>query len=181
MSKNWENLVHSGSYKRKVKKYVSIDASILDEQLIYPENTEPAAQMVNDLPDSIPLPCSSSHVQSQELHNNSEIIDDLQTLNEDDSIVLSDGYYSPDEGCDDYADDDDDSDLTSFLQKWSLDFNITHAALKPLLTKLSQYDRMLPEDPRRLLATPRDLIKVCEIEGGKYWHQGLGECRLIFI
>lgn len=65
--------------------------------------------------------------------------------------------------------------LTAFLRNWSMQFNIPQQALKPLLQKLNSYERTLPESPRRLLCTPRTTPDITEIEGGQYWHQGLGK------
>lgn len=66
-------------------------------------------------------------------------------------------------------------DLTSFIQDWILKFKIGHNALKPLLCRLVEYDRTLPIDPRRLLDTPREPAKIEVIQGGQYWHNGLGK------
>lgn len=177
--------MNSGSYKRNVKKYTSLNVSVVEEAT--PECAQqcyeihPESPTLHSLHESTPQSCSTS--QSQDILLPLDVDDDPQTSNEDDSSTFSDGYYSPDEGCqdEDGADEESDStlDLTSFMQKWSLDFNITHAALKPLLTRLSQYDHMLPEDPRRLLETPRSNVSVCDIQGGQYWHRGLGECKII--
>ncbi|EDS39346.1 conserved hypothetical protein [Culex quinquefasciatus] len=65
--------------------------------------------------------------------------------------------------------------LTTFMRNWSLEFNIPHQALQPLLQRLHQIDSSLPESPRRLLQTPRTKATIVEIEGGKYWHQGFGK------
>lgn len=64
--------------------------------------------------------------------------------------------------------------LTVFLRNWSLQYNISHQALKPLLQKLNNYERTLPESPRLLLRTPRINPTIIDFAGGQYWHQGLG-------
>lgn len=65
-------------------------------------------------------------------------------------------------------------DLGTFLRDWSIKYNITHQALKPLLEKLAEYHRQLPVDPRRLLKTPRKTTVVESIDGGSYWHNSIG-------
>lgn len=52
-------------------------------------------------------------------------------------------------------------------------------AMKPLLQKLNQLDSTLPRDPRRLLYTPRIKPSITAIDGGVYWHQGIGK-NMIF-
>ncbi|XP_055539699.1 uncharacterized protein LOC129726711 [Wyeomyia smithii] len=71
--------------------------------------------------------------------------------------------------------------LGAFRKNWSINYNISQQALKPLLHKLISYDRTLPEDPKRFLRTPRTVANVIDIQGGQYWHQGLENClRLAF-
>ncbi|XP_065080789.1 uncharacterized protein LOC135703464 [Ochlerotatus camptorhynchus] len=71
--------------------------------------------------------------------------------------------------------------LATFLRNWSMQYNISQQALKPLLHKMNNYDRTLPECPRRLLRTPRINPTIIDIEGGQYWHQGLENClRMCF-
>lgn len=97
------------------------------------------------------------------------------------------GYWSPEENSsddeDEYVYEDDvgideehpePESLTTFMRNWSLEFNISHQALQPLLHRLHQMDNTLPENPRRLLQTPRKKAEIVEIDGGKYWHQGFG-------
>lgn len=63
------------------------------------------------------------------------------------------------------------------LQEWAIKHNISHLALKDLLTIIkNQYnDNNIPTDPRTLLGTPSE-TKVVDIPGGQYWHQGLEVC-----
>ncbi|XP_021707461.1 uncharacterized protein LOC110678640 isoform X2 [Aedes aegypti] len=63
------------------------------------------------------------------------------------------------------------------LQQWAIKHNITHQAVKELLSILkNQYnDNDLPMDPRTLLHTPTS-TPVIDIPGGQYWHQGLENC-----
>lgn len=65
------------------------------------------------------------------------------------------------------------------LRKWAIDYNISHQALKGLLSVIKdQYgDVDLPSDPRTLLITPQNTsMLVKAIPGGTYWHQGLEVC-----
>lgn len=63
------------------------------------------------------------------------------------------------------------------LQEWAIKHNISHLALKDLLTIIkNQYnDIHLPSDPRTLLGTPTSTA-IVDIPGGQYWHQGLEVC-----
>ncbi|XP_065094440.1 uncharacterized protein LOC135714965 [Ochlerotatus camptorhynchus] len=76
------------------------------------------------------------------------------------------------------ADTYEDKSLSTFPRNWSLEFNISQNAMKPLMQKLSQYDRTLPNSPRRLLRTPRTKPTIINLEGGEYWHQGVGNMIL---
>lgn len=65
------------------------------------------------------------------------------------------------------------------LRRWAIQFNVTHQALKGILSLIKQHygDAQLPNDPRTLLKTShntKQLIKL--IQGGQYWHQGLEVC-----
>lgn len=71
-----------------------------------------------------------------------------------------------------------DQDLGTFLRNWSLEYRISHQALKPLLQKLSEGHAQLPTDPRRLLRTPRSKPEIHKIEGGSYWHHSIGKVNL---
>lgn len=66
--------------------------------------------------------------------------------------------------------------LKEFLSNWSVQFNISHVALKSLLWKLKQYPihANLPSDPRSLLSTPRS-TKIRIVSPGKYCHVGLSK------
>lgn len=77
--------------------------------------------------------------------------------------------------------DDLSENLTTFLRDWSMQYNIRQQALKPLLQKLNQLDPTLPTDPRRLLNTPRDKPSIIAIDGGEYWHQGIGTVDCFFM
>ncbi|XP_055522712.1 uncharacterized protein LOC129716893 [Wyeomyia smithii] len=65
------------------------------------------------------------------------------------------------------------------LKEWALQYNIRHKALGKLLLLLRDHydDVNLPIDPRTLLGSPKNTGSRCSsISGGKYWHQGLGNC-----
>lgn len=178
-SKKWENIVKSGSYNRNVKRYSEIDASTFSEQINSSDTEDTSSNNLESVPSTSTIhPPSLSSSQDVPVEVPPLKIDDdvLNTSDDDYKPASEDEYYSPDDGS---IEDDDmnnvESDLTSFLRDWSLEFKITHSAMKPLLSRLSQYDRMLPKDPRQLLETPRKTANIVEIQGGQYWHQGLGE------
>ncbi|XP_036138680.1 uncharacterized protein LOC118644365 [Monomorium pharaonis] len=66
--------------------------------------------------------------------------------------------------------------LKEFLANWSVQFNISHVALKSLLKKLKEYPvhENLPLDPRSLLSTPRN-IKIRNVLPEKYCHVSLSK------
>jgi len=55
----------------------------------------------------------------------------------------------------------EENNLKKFLSNWSVQYNIPHVALKPLLRKLKRYPvhANLPSDPRSLLSTHREIQK----------------------
>ena len=170
---NWNRFMKSGSYNRSVKKYSDIALLVPNENVCQTENLD---KTVPNL-----VSCEPS-VSTKHIHCGPGPVDQSDEISEtesdDEKSAIPEDYYSPDEDSnvsDDQITKNVESDLTTFLQSWSLEHNISHAALKPLLSRLSQYDRTLPEDPRRLLDTPRKSANVIEIQGGRYWHQGLGK------
>lgn len=191
-SRTWEKLVKSGSYNRSLKKYVDIRLPEPEENVLQMESAE---TMPNDSkPSSKPSREDPSPLDFRNESNNNfnPFVDWDEQQSEPDEVSCSayDDYYSLDGDSIGYADnceanlslnqDSVELDLTAFLQNWSLEHNIPHSALKPLLSRLSQYDRTLPEDPRRLLDTPRNPANIVEIQGGQYWHQVLGKCDHTF-
>lgn len=168
-SQIWQKFLKSGSYRRKLAKY---------EQLLLDDGNLP----------------STSYTVSENNGENDGTIDSSANdykaasgtvaldLGFDDSDVLEvhgaleESFdYSPAGSSDSEQDCTDDNEtLTTFIQKWSLEYNVSHSALKPLLNRLSTIDRCLPTDPRRLLKTPRKEPNLIQIGGGQYWHRGLG-------
>lgn len=65
-----------------------------------------------------------------------------------------------------------DMSLLEALRKWVVEHNVSHGAVRNLLTILKPRLNFLPSDPRTLLRTPRQL-NVKEISGGQYVHFGL--------
>lgn len=176
MSK-WNKFIKSGTYNRSLKKYS--DLSLLELNV----NKCPTEAVSNAKANTVKIDPSVSSPEfwknTNDVHDSFEVQGDevSELVSDEEKSVAFEDYYSPDEDLNDknVILNSVESDLTSFLQKWSLEHKISHAALKPLLTRLSQYDRTLPEDPRRLLDTPRKSAYVIDIEGGQYWHQGLGK------
>ncbi|XP_055525161.1 uncharacterized protein LOC129718406 isoform X2 [Wyeomyia smithii] len=70
-------------------------------------------------------------------------------------------------------------ETTNAIRSWACDFNITHRALKEILSIIRHDygDKDLPMDPRTLIRTPqRTGMTFKSISGGQYWHQGLEIC-----
>ncbi|XP_055531789.1 uncharacterized protein LOC129722408 [Wyeomyia smithii] len=70
-------------------------------------------------------------------------------------------------------------DTTNAIRSSACDFNITHRALKEILSIIRHDygDKDLPMDPRTLMRTPqRTGMTFKSISGGQYWHQGLEIC-----
>lgn len=59
--------------------------------------------------------------------------------------------------------------MRNFLQKWSVEFNVTRTAVTCLLKFLNERFPFLPKDSRALLGTPRN-IKTISVPPGKYFH-----------
>lgn len=59
------------------------------------------------------------------------------------------------------------------IRKWAIEKNIAHIALKDLSKIINEFiPHTLPNDPRTILATPRQTrLKI--IDGGEYWHNGI--------
>ena len=63
------------------------------------------------------------------------------------------------------------------LQKWAINHQITHSALRDLIPLLNyQYNAQLPIDPRTLCNTPKNLShKIKKIGTGEYFHFGVNK------
>uniref|UniRef100_A0A2M4CWX4 Putative myelin protein regulatory factor-like a n=1 Tax=Anopheles darlingi TaxID=43151 RepID=A0A2M4CWX4_ANODA len=61
------------------------------------------------------------------------------------------------------------------LRIWATHSNISHRQLRGLLRILHEPHSSLPLDPRTLLGTPTEPATVFEMDGGTYWHNGLGK------
>ncbi|XP_065072801.1 uncharacterized protein LOC135697134 [Ochlerotatus camptorhynchus] len=154
---------------------------------------------INNMGDNISLPVTHQELSSDHYPVVAEVYATVES-NRNDNVEaeVNDNYsnyeldveevfestldYSPEEASDSQEDDTNDTlSLASFIQNWSLEYKIPHAALKPLINRLCIVDRTLPTDPRRLLGTPRKEPDLVKIEGGQYWHQGLDAClRRVF-
>lgn len=66
--------------------------------------------------------------------------------------------------------------LSNKLRTWAIDKKINKRAVTALLEILrSAGFEFLPKDSRTLLETPRT-VKIVNLAGGKYWHNGLTHC-----
>lgn len=67
--------------------------------------------------------------------------------------------------------------LKTHLREWGIKHQIKHTAMKDLVNILNTDMRiMLPEDPRTLLRTPKEVVITRIGNGGSYWHYGLEKC-----
>lgn len=178
--KKWKNTLKSGNFRRKVHSYQNINPSDTSN----PKETEEAAELgfgsrstfsvfaVPEASDEDESDGSSSQATSQNIslgdYSPDEVSDPELNLSSDLSFLQADQDEPNENNC-------QVENLATFLRNWSMEYNISQQALKPLLQKLSNYDRTLPECPRRLLRTPRVNPTIIDIEGGQYWHQGLGK------
>lgn len=77
------------------------------------------------------------------------------------------------------------SSLTNDLRKWCLKYNIKNQATSALLKVLRKHcgDAAfnLASDARTLLKSSNDPVRIDEIAGGQYWHNGLGKCLQMYF
>lgn len=170
------NLFNSGSFRRKVTKYknISTNDAVVNINL---SNIDGVRIEQNG---------SFSFVTDRDILNtncHSNIRNEFENENNDSKTEMDWTYdgiqeHSPDEISGNELEildsDDNARNLQAFLRNWSIQYNITQQAMKPLLEKLQQFDRLLPTEPRRLMRTPRSGPSVRDIGGGQYWHQGIG-------
>lgn len=192
----WKKILKSGNYRRKVNQYRKL-RTVCD----YEDPNNNASENVSSEPQD-----DLFDTQALSLHpeDSSEFFNDDEQNSDEDSDIQNAFVeeYSPDEASDSDLENSDhpgiyqdvgsldadiepdtyeDESLSTFLRKWSLEFNISQNAMKPLMQKLTQYDRTLPNSPRRLLRTPRNKPSVINIEGGEYWHQGVGKIKRFYF
>lgn len=114
--------------------------------------------------------------------SDAENIEEHENILPDDDNDKSDTYEPVDVDYDLIVEDKPNvnkEDSREALRKWAIQYNISHQALKGLLSVIKhQYrDDDLPSDPRTLLATPQNTSQhIIDIPGGRYWHQGLEVC-----
>lgn len=104
------------------------------------------------------------------ISSNDDVIEDqLHGYISDTLSTFSDSDLSVHE-----SDVDAEESLENELKTWATTFKITHSALQSLLTILRTYHPFLPKDPRTLLKTGTK-YNVIDIDGGLYYHFGLGK------
>lgn len=180
-SQKWKTTLKSENFRRKVHMYINNATGLEQAHNLQFTSTFPVVMV----PEPEPEPATES--ADEESNYGSSV-----TASQDNSF----GDYSPDDSdaewkllCDTPHQDINkeeateqsghEENLASFLRNWSLQYNISQQALKPLLQRLNNYERTLPESPRQLLRTPRIVPDIIDIEGGQYWHQGLGKLYYI--
>lgn len=119
--------------------------------------------------------------ESDELDNVMHAREELNTDQHNQCEQMINNYISDEsDGGGNQTDSDDEhvedcDDLNDKLAKWSSHFNISHSAIHGLLTILHPYHPDLPKDPRTLLHTNTQYT-ITEINGGSYYHFGIGAC-----
>lgn len=72
------------------------------------------------------------------------------------------------------SDDDQDIEFRNDIQKWAIDFSISHRAMQSLNTILNKrLPNIVPKDPRTLLKTNKVNIILFTVDAGQYWHNGV--------
>ncbi|XP_065088016.1 uncharacterized protein LOC135709552 [Ochlerotatus camptorhynchus] len=183
----WKKTLKSGHFRRKVHVYRNINVSDVPNATEIEQPNElgsESALFVCAVPER---PTNSADEETDEGNSQTASLDNSLTDyspdedSEEEWNHLSDASYVEASQEEQAEHSSQAENLTSFLRNWSTQFNISQQALKPLLQKLNNYDRTLPESPRRLLRTPRINPTIIDIEGGQYWHQGLEHClRMCF-
>lgn len=106
---------------------------------------------------------------------------DLDGLNSS-STVSNDNEYRWADSSNYSASSDSDSVCSNYdkkekfrenIRKWAIEKNIAHTALRDLSKIINEFiPSTLPDDPRTILGTPRQItLKI--IDGGEYWHNGI--------
>lgn len=94
------------------------------------------------------------------------------------------GYDSEEETLSDFEPDEEDineNTFISFLQNWTLEFNVTRNAVSALLKFLKKNGHsFLPSDSRTLLKTPKTR-EVLDMNPGQYCHIGLKVALDVFL
>lgn len=192
--KKWQMLLKSGNFRRKVKKYrntVVIRPFQAANQPIQKDinSTINVPGPVFKFPEYIQ---DQSDISSNEESPTSQPEPSKNNYFEDVSMLSSDSESSSDESLNqscivppmDFEKSEEEKktgDLQTFLRSWGIEHNIRQHAMKPLLQRLNQLDSKIPTDPRRLLSTPRNKKPISSIEGGQYWHQGIGKMIKILV
>lgn len=171
----FKKFLRSGSFRRIVSKY----------QLA---TTTESPSDATRVPGS--GPSASGDSQPEVLYSGRFQDVDQPDYDSDGNPAEEEDYYSPDE-TDSESEEEEEKvpdvpiglneskiepqlSLGSFLRDWSVQYNISQQALGPLLIRMNELDKTVPVSPRQLLKTPRKKAAIVEIEGGRYWHNGLG-------
>lgn len=175
----WKRFLKSGSYRRQLLKYECLE---VNNDCKSSSSAKKESSMT-----TIKYKEPSESVERTRKNSTKSTVNDLNydcdySVEDSAEEVLENSLdYSPDDASESDMDDSENNTmrLTSFIQNWSNEYKIPHCALKPLLNRLCNVDRTLPTDPRRLLGTPRKEPELITIDGGHYWHQGLGIILLL--
>lgn len=182
-NKTWIKYKKSGTYRRNVKKYRA--------ELKNKVNTTDSSS--NEGPsDSCHQPSLSPRVRPQSTppklvlspvpltgYDSTDEPEEYATVTD---LRDEEDYYSPDESENEAAhfssEIESEDNFKDFFQKWAIEHNIRHVALKPLIFHLNRsFNAGLPKDPRTLLGTNISSSSTAlEIAGGTYWHQSLEVC-----
>lgn len=191
-------LLKSGNFRRKVKKYrntvtnrqfQAVNQPIQQDYNCIINNPDPVVELPESIPESVPSNETSQMTLPEPIENNHFENVSMTSLEFESSSDESLNQSSAELGltCSELSADTvpmefaktveevQTNDLQTFLRSWSFEYHIRQHAMKPLLHRLNQLDSKLPTDPRRLLSTPRNKHPITSIEGGQYWHQGIGK------
>lgn len=181
----WKKIKNSGYFKRKVKRNFF---KIFNAEL--PE-LPPNQKSLENQPEAVGDHCSNP---------SSEVSDVQPNLNQKTALpdpIVVDNNALPIQTAVNYEDvgncDKDDEtwdtnpgdpenemfenlQLLADIRTWALSFNIKQNALKEILKIINcRLRNILPQDPRTLLKTPKE-VSIQQIAGGMYWHHGFKTC-----
>lgn len=185
-AKKWKKFKESGTYRRKIKAYRRQyknrpSASIADQITDPLSANSSSSQFISTTRADIecvippePVP-TADNVESDENTEN-EYVDEYDghgNGSDMDDNNLTDADENEDE-----FESDQGEEFKPFLQKWAIQNNIRHTALKTLMYQLNySFKAGLPNDPRTLLGTcTTPSLTPIDFAGGKYWHQGMEVC-----
>lgn len=149
MSNQWAKIKASGSFRRQVKR----KRDMLKNEMLINENSDAKIVCQEMISNTSFEPNSSSAELNPSAGSSSMLSQNHPDSDEEEDSVYpgDDAYFSPSEGeedlpdmtqaiqtkCSDDFDEGKTTEFATFLQHWASDFNISQAALKPLMSRLN--------------------------------------------